>query len=154
MNRTVSILIAVFLATSLAATSYALATNSLFGLRFPSTNRTFGLADTNSVHQGISGKAVIANVSPVCALTGSQPATGPSLVITSVNGKTIVLAIDWALVNRCALVSQFQVPLQPGTYSVTLSPCSYLGCSTLPITVAVEPGAFTPVDINIVTGIY
>ena len=153
MKRVVTILIAIFFATSLAASCYALATNSLFGLGLHSTIPPFGFV-ARTLHQGISGNATIANVSPVCSISGSQSATGPSLVIRSSDGKTTTAQLSWNLVDQCALIAEFQIPLQPGTYSVTLAPCNYLGCNTLPVTVSVDAGAFTAVNINIVTGIY
>src|SRR6266550_7009503 len=84
----------------------------------------------------------------------SAPATGPDLIITSSNGRIQVVALNWTLQNRCELIAPFQVILSPGTYSLNLSSCSYMGCRVLPITVVVAPGFFTPVRINIVTGIY
>ncbi|MBO0888552.1 hypothetical protein J2P12_05565, partial [Candidatus Bathyarchaeota archaeon] len=153
MKRVAITLIAIFFVTALAASGYALATNSLFGLRLHSTIPPFGFVE-RTLHQGIGGNATIANVSPVCSVSGSQSATGPSLVIRSSDGKTTTAELSWNLVDRCALIAEFRIPLQPGTYSVTLAPCSYLGCKTLPVTVKVDAGAFAAVNINIVTGIY
>jgi hypothetical protein len=153
MKRVVTILIAIFFATSLAASCYALATNSLFGLGLHSTIPPFGFV-ARTLHQGISGNATIANISPICSISGSQSATGPSLVIRSSDGTTAITGLRWNLVDRCALTAEFRIPLQPGTYSVTLAPCNYLGCNALPVTVSVGAGAFSAVSINIVTGIY
>ena len=154
MKRALTVLFLAFLATSLTATSYALATslsltNAIFSIH-PDIDRTLNV----SSHQGITGSVTIANVSPVCSITESAPATGPDLVITSSNGRIQVVALNWTLENRCELISPFQVTLSSGTYSLNLSSCSYMGCRVLPITVVVVPGVFTPVRINIVTGIY
>ena len=154
MKRAFTVLFLAFLATSLTATSYALATspsltNAIFSIH-PDIDRTLNV----SSHQGITGSVTIANVSPVCSITGSAPATGPDLVITSSNGRIQVVALNWTLENRCELISPFQVTLSSGTYSLNLSSCSYMGCRVLPIIVVVVPGVFTPVRINIVTGIY
>lgn len=154
MKRALTVLFLAFLATSLTATSYALATslsltNAIFSIH-PDIDRTLNV----SSHQGITGSVTIANVSPVCSITGSAPATGPDLVITSSNGRIQVVALNWTLQNRCELIAPFQVTLNPGTYSLNLSSCSYMGCRVLPITVVVVPGVFTPVRINIITGIY
>jgi len=154
LKRALTVLFLAFLATSLIATSYALATspsltNAIFSIH-PEIDRTLNV----SSHQGITGSVTIANVSPVCSTTGSAPATGPDLVITSSNGRIQVVALNWTLQNRCELIAQFQVTLSPGTYSLNLSSCSYMGCRVLPITVVVVPGVFTPARINIITGIY
>src|SRR5207249_10838708 len=114
-------------------------------------------SSTLSLHDALpilTGSVTIANVSPLCSITGSAPATGPDLVITSSNGRIQVVALNWTLENRCELISPFQVTLSSGTYSLNLSSCSYMGCRVLPIIVVVVPGVFTPVRINIVTGIY
>ena len=154
MKRALTVLFLAFLATSLIATSYTLATspsltNAIFSIH-PGIDRTLN----GSSHQGITGSVTIGNVSPVCSITGSAPATGPDLVITSSNGRIQVVALNWTLENRCELIAPFQVTLSPGTYSLNLSSCSYMACRVLPITVVVVPGVFTPVRINIVTGIY
>lgn len=143
-----------FLATALVATSYAIATtpvftNTIFSIH-PGIDRTRNL----SSQQGMTGSVTIANVSPVCSATGSVPSTGPDLVVTSSTGRTQTVALSWTLQDRCELVAPFQVTLAPGTYSLTLSSCNYLGCRVLPITVVVILGLYTPVKLNIVTGIY
>ena len=153
MKRALTVLFLAFLATSLIATGYALATspsltNAIFSIH-PDIDQTLNV----SSHQGITGSVTIANVSPVCSITGSAPATGPDFVITSSNGRIQVVVLNWTLENRCELIAPFQVTLSPGTNSVNLSSCSYMGCRVLPITVVVVPGVFTPVRINIVTGI-
>jgi len=154
LKRALTLLLLAFLATSLIATSYALATspsltNATFSIH-PQIDRRLNV----SSHQGITGTVTIANVSPVCSITGSIPATGPALVITSPNRRIQVVSLNWTLQNRCELIAPLQVTLSPGTYSLNLSSCSYMGCRVLPITVVVVPGVFTPVRINIVTGIY
>jgi hypothetical protein len=154
LKRPIAILLLTFLATSLVATSYALATtpfltNTIFSLR-----RDIDRTQNISTQQGITGNTKIANVSPICAVTGSVPATGPELIITSSSGKTQAVALSWTLHDRCALIAPLQVTLSPGPYSLNLSSCNYIGCRVLPITVAVVPSVFTPVSINIVTGIY
>ncbi len=154
MKTALTVLFLSFLATSLIATSYALAaspslTNAIFSIH-PEIDRTLNVLS----HQGITGSVTIANVSPVCSITGSAPATGPDLIIRSSNGRIQVVALNWTLENRCELIAPFQVRLSPGTYSLNLSSCSYVGCRVLPITVVVVPGVFTPARINIVTGIY
>jgi len=154
LKRTLVLLLLVFLATSLLATSYALATSPFLTNAIFSIHRDVDRTQNISTHEGIIGNTKIANVSPLCAVTGSVPATGPDLIITSSSGKIQVVALSWTLHDRCALIAPLQVTLSPGTYSLNLSNCSYMGCRVLPITVVVVPGVFTPVNISIVTGIY
>src|SRR5438132_8972993 len=150
LKRALAVLFLSFLATSLIATSYALAaspslTNAIFSIH-PEIDRTLKVLS----HQGITGSVTIGNVSPVCSITGSAPATGPDLVIASSNGRIQVVALNWTLQNRCELITPFQVTLSPGTYSLNLSSCSYMGCRVLPITIVVVPGVFNTARINII----
>jgi hypothetical protein len=154
LKRPLALLLLAFLATSLAATSYALATTPSFTNTVFSVHPDVDWTEDLSSHQGITGSVAIVNVSPVCTLTGLVPATGPNLVVTSSNGRIQMVALSWTLQDRCQLIAPFHVMLSPGTFSLSLSSCSYMGCRVLPITVVVEPGVFTPAKINIVTGIY
>jgi hypothetical protein len=154
LKKPLVLLLFAFLATSLLATSYALATtpfhtNAIFSIH-PGIDRTQNL----SSQQGIAGSVTIANVSPVCSVTGSVPSTGPDLLVTSSTGRIQVVALSWTLRDQCELIALFQVFLAPGTYSLSLSSCNYMGCRVLPINLVVVSGVFTPVKINIVTGIY
>jgi hypothetical protein len=155
LKRPIALLLLAFLVTSLAATGYALATTPfLTHAIFSTHNQIDGIQDLSS-QQGITGTVTIANVSPICTVTGSVPATGPDLIITSSNGRTTQdVALSWTLQNQCQLVAPFRVTLSPGTYSLNLSSCNYMGCRVLPITVVVVPGVFTPAKISIITGIY
>ena len=154
MKKSFTLLFLMFLATALLATSYAMATtpvltNTIFSIH-PGISRTQNL----SSQQGITGRVTIANVSPICSVTGSVPSTGPDLVVSSSTGMVKVVALSWTLQDRCELVAPFQVTLAPGTYSLTLLSCNYLGCRVLPVSVVVVSGLYTPVKLNIVTGIY
>ena len=153
MKRPIALLLT-FLATSLVATSYALATTPFLTNTIFSIHRDIDRTQNLSSQQGITSSVTIGNVSPVCSVTGSVPATGPDLIITSANGQTRVVPLAWSLQDRCELTAPFQVALSPGTYSLALSSCRYMGCRVLPITAVAVPGVFTPVKINIVTGIY
>jgi hypothetical protein len=154
LKKPLVLLLLAFLGTSLLATSYALATtpfitNAIFSIH-PGIDRTQNL----SSQQGIAGSVTIANVSPVCSVTGAVPSTGPDLLVASSMGRVKVVALSWMLQDQCELIARFQVFLAPGTYSLSLSSCNYMGCRVLPISLVVVSGVFTPVKINIVTGIY
>lgn len=154
MKKALAILLLAFLATSLIATAYAIATTPFLTNSIFSIHRETDRAQNLMNHQGINGSATIANIAPVCTTTGSVPATGPDLVITSSTGQRQIALLSWTLQGQCELTAKFQAALNPGTYSVSLSPCNYMGCRILPITVVVVLGVFTPIKINIVTGIY
>lgn len=151
MTRIGGVLLIIFLATGLAGAAYAFTTASSLGL---ATFDNPSLHSSGSfLHQGLFGKATIGNISPLCTTGQDRPSNGPSLIISSIDGKIVVIPLSWSIVNGCSLVAQYHVPLQPGTYSVTLSPCPYMGCRNLPVTFIVTTGIFSQVDVNIVTGI-
>lgn len=151
MTKIAGVLLLIFLATGVAGTAYAFASTSIadFGAYDNPSLHSSGLF----LHQGLFGKVTIGNISPLCTVGRNIPSTGPSLIIGSADGKIVVVPLNWNMVNGCSLVAQYHVTLQPGTYSVTLSPCRYLGCRSLPVTVMVVPGMFSQVDVNVVTGI-
>ena len=148
LNKAAPILITVFLATALAAAGYALATGP------SASSQGEGFSFASSLHQGVTGKIVIANISPVCFMGKSESTLGPSLVISYADGRVLTEHPSWTLVNGCELVAEFVVLLPAGAYSITVSPCDYAGCLGLPTHFTVSPGMFTPVRIDIVTGIY
>jgi hypothetical protein len=154
LKKPLALLVLAFVVTALLATGYALATMPLLISTIFSIHTGIDRPQTLSSQQGITGSVTIANVSPVCSATGSVPSTGPDLVVLSSAGRIQVVALSWTLQDRCELISSFRVTLTPGTYSLSLSSCSYTGCRVLPLAAVVVPGIFTPVKINIVTGIY
>ena len=92
-------------------------------------------------------------MSPVCQLAGNESASGPSLTVSSAKGRIPEVQLERILVNRFALITQFLVRSQAGTYSVAVSPCNYLGCGVLPVEVTVNPEAFTTLKVEVTTGI-
>ncbi len=162
MRKITAVLAAVLVATfALGIAGYALALTPSQTLTTFSTKPSLGPTPAVSRHQGITGNATIEFVSPLC-FPGQPtvPTTGPGLVITSTEGKItegkiIVVSLSWSLVAGCITFAPIQVPLNPGTYSVTLAPCTYASCrSVLPITVNIQPGVYSPVVIRITTGIF
>ena len=151
MTKTAGVLLLIFLAAGVAGAAYALATTSI--VNFGASDNPSLHSSGSFLHQGLFGKATIGNISPVCTIGQDIPSTGPSLIIASADGRIVIVPLNWSIVNGCSLVAQYHVTLQPGTYSVTLSPCPYMGCQSLPATVVVLPGIFSQVDLNIVTGI-
>jgi len=98
----------------------------------------------------IEGKVTIGPFSPV------EPPTGPtvppgtyssrSLILKPWLGKTVYVPLDED--------GFFHAEVNAGSYQVTLSNCTFLGCSSsLPRTVEVKPGETTVLNIDIDTGI-
>jgi len=120
---------------------------------------------------GIIGNVSIGPIRPVCFVlqNGTNTVPGPSnsgeVVVTSQSGEQTSILVNWSIWGGCELLGSFKTELAPGTYSLTLSNClqdaRYPGCSqslhfgrsALPITVQVERGRLTPVNIGIDTGI-
>jgi hypothetical protein len=96
---------------------------------------------------------------PVCmanATTGPAPAPYSSIaaVVTSQqSGQAMTLPISW-LSNGCGVSGSIEASLAPGTYSLNLSSCQFMGCSSaLPKSFAIVAGLSTSVNISIDTGI-
>jgi hypothetical protein len=125
------------------------------------------------IETGIIGNISIANIQPVCMIPQSgtgivpSPSTSTEVVVTSLTGERTSIPVDWFIHFGCALEGSFQATLVPGTYSLTLSYCLQdprgaecpnalcgIQSCNLPITVQVESGRLTPVNIGITTGIY
>jgi hypothetical protein len=112
--------------------------------------------------QGIVGNITIGNVQPLCRNTGIISAQGPSLNAHSRTGTETIITVNWRLVASCTLKGTFHAQLNPGTYDLTITRCpSYPGAQAAcfflpnpPVTVTALPTRFTPVNIQITTGIY
>ena len=135
-----------------------LATFTLSVQTVASTSFRLDSVPSASLSQGIIGNATIAPYSPLCGPIPPQPAPGPSLNMTSIKGKPLLLVepLNWTLFNGCVLFVSFKVSLKPGIYNVTLSPCPFIcgpPSTPLPITVDVDHGLYTPIVINVITGI-
>src|SRR5712692_197382 len=112
--------------------------------------------------QGIIGNITIGNVQPLCRNTGTVPAQGPNLNAQSTTGTWTTITVNWTLIASCTLKGTFRAQLNPGTYNLTITSCPpYPGAEAAcfflprpPVTVTVLPTRFTPVNIQITTGIY
>ena len=98
----------------------------------------------------IQGTIVIGPWTPVEPIGGSHP---PPEVYTS---RHIIL--ESTLLPRVEIpmngTGYFTAQVKPGTYSLTMSNCTFLGCSrVLPMTVTVQQGETTTFQIKIDTGI-
>ena len=111
----------------------------------------FTLAYAPSLGTGtIEGRVTIGPWTPVEPVGGSHP---PPEVYTS---RRIIL--EGTLLPRVEIpmngTGYFTAEVRAGTYSLTMSNCTFLGCSrVLPMTITVKPGQTTKLQIEIDTGI-
>ncbi len=116
-----------------------------------------------SRHQGIIGNVTMDFWGVICTTAQSVPTKGPDLTMTSNNGRTLVVPLGWTPHHPCIHMASFLVDLNPGTYSVTLSPAIQcykpqpdefggIMCN-LPFTVKVEPGTYSHVVLAIAGGL-
>jgi hypothetical protein len=97
----------------------------------------------------LKGKVTIGPLCPVepCPATISNPYTSRAIILQNQTGEfflPVILQED----------GSFETEIGVGTYTLSLSECSFLGCSrSLPRTAKIEAGKDTEVEINIDTGI-
>lgn len=108
-----------------------------------------------SPHQGIIGNVTTDFYGVICTNVPSVPAQGSNLTITSNNRRTLLVPLSWTTHYPCISTASFLVDLNPGTYSISLSPA--IACDkpqpgegggimcNLPFTVEVEPGIYSHV---------
>jgi hypothetical protein len=96
---------------------------------------------------------------PVCSANstvGPAPSSYSSIeavVSPSPSGQATKLPIAWTS-NGCAVSGSVQASLAPGSYSLSLSSCTFMGCSSaLPKSFVVVAGQYTSIDVSIDTGI-
>jgi hypothetical protein len=96
---------------------------------------------------------------PVCsanATVGPAPSSYSSVeavVTPSPSGQASPFPISWTS-NGCEVSGTLQASLAPGSYSLSLSNCTYMGCaSALPRSFVVVAGQTTSVNVSIDTGI-
>jgi hypothetical protein len=111
----------------------------------------FVLSPATSAGRGvIVGTVDIGPFCPVQPITGCPPPAGlyssMEVILKQTLGPDIHVPIDD--------VGNFSVVVNPGTYSLTLSNCTFSGCtSALPETVVVHPNETVRVQVTIDTGI-
>lgn len=153
------------LTLAIAALLLATLAVGIAGYASPSTRALLDallLHPVEPLHQGIFGNVTKDYWAVVCTAEQSVPAKGQDLAVTSNNGKTLVVALSWTLHYPCISNASFLVDLNPGTYSVTLSPTVQchkplgefggITCN-LPYTVEVEPGIYSHVVLGIGGGL-
>jgi hypothetical protein len=101
----------------------------------------------------------IGPTAPVCRANSTITVSPPlyssieAVVTSQPSGQAVTLPISW-LSNGCSVSGSLKASLAPGTYSLNLSSCQLMGCSSaLPKSFVVVEGQTTSVNISIDTGI-
>jgi len=96
---------------------------------------------------------------PVCsvnATTGpasSQYSSIQAVITSQSSGQTTTLPVPWVS-NGCSVSASLQASLAPGSYSLNLSSCQFVGCSrSLPRSFVIATGQTTSIAVSIDTGI-
>jgi hypothetical protein len=96
---------------------------------------------------------------PVCmanSTTGPAPSQYSSIeaVVTSQpSGQNATFPVSW-LSDSCSVSGSFTASLPPGSYSLSLSSCQWMGCgSALPESFTISAGQTSSVQVSIDTGI-
>jgi hypothetical protein len=106
----------------------------------------------------LAAQVSIGPTAPVCmtnATTGPAPYPYSSIeaVVTPSSGANTTVPVDWTS-NGCEVSGSFHVTLSPGTYTLNLSSCTYMGCgSALPKAFTIYAGQTSDVTVSIDTGI-
>ena len=105
----------------------------------------------------LSATVGIGPTQPVCMANSTfGPASSQyssiQMIITSSSGQNNTLSTQW-LSNGCEAIGTAQASLGAGTYSLSLSSCTFMGCNTLPKTLTITANQITNVDVSIDTGI-
>ncbi len=113
-----------------------------------------GVALLSGLGQGqrgtLSGQVDIGPFCPVQPISGCPVPTG----VYSSREVVIQPVVGGSITVRLNDTGGFSATLAPGTYSLTLTNCTFVGCSSaLPKEVTILPGKTTFVQISIDTGI-
>jgi hypothetical protein len=101
----------------------------------------------------------IGPTAPVCranvTITSAPPlySSIEAVVTPQPSGQALTLPISW-LSNGCSVTGSLKASLAAGTYSLNLSSCQMMGCSSaLPKTFVIVSGETTTISVSIDTGI-
>jgi len=128
----------------------------------PSSTSTNVSASSTSMGAGsgtLDATFSVGPTQPVCSVnstSGPAPSSYSSIeavVTLSPSGQATTLPVTWTS-NGCEVTGSLQASLAPGSYSLSLSPCTFMGCaSALPKSFVVVAGQSTSIQISIDTGI-
>jgi hypothetical protein len=111
-----------------------------------------------SVDGTLAALFAVGPTQPVCSVssTSSPPTAYNSsigAVVTGGSGGTMTFPLNWVS-NGCEITASVTTALTPGSYTLSLSSCPYLGCdAALPKAFAIQAGQTTEVNVSIDTGI-
>jgi len=106
----------------------------------------------------LSASFSIGPTTPVCSANATigpapQPYASIVAVVNSSSGVVSSLPIGWVS-NGCEAMGVLQASLGAGSYSLSLSNCTFMGCSSsLPRSFVIAAGQSTSVDVSVDTGI-
>lgn len=109
-----------------------------------------------SVNGTLSAEISVGPTQPVCyayAPSGPAPSYFASIEILTTDpaGQTTAYPVDWVS-NGCYVTGSLSVSLAPGSYSLALSSCNWMGCrAALPRQFVIYEG-LSDVDVPINTG--
>jgi hypothetical protein len=136
--------------TSSASTSTSSTTTS--------TSSSSTIMETGSMGMLEAGFSV-GPTQPVCSVNStvgpapSQYSSIKAVVTPQPSGQAVTLPISWRS-NGCSVSGSLEAPLAPGTYSLSLSSCQWMGCAAaLPKGLVVISGQSTSIVVSIDTGI-
>ncbi|MDE1852404.1 MAG: hypothetical protein KGI38_01520 [Thaumarchaeota archaeon] len=95
---------------------------------------------------------------PVCYANATwEPAPSSydsiGVVITDSSGRTVTCPVNWVS-DGCYVMGSLTATLEPGSYSLNLTSCGWMGCrAALPKGFEIYSGTTTSVDVSIFTGI-
>lgn len=157
----VTVLIVAAIVGGMAVISLNPAAGPSFSVSTTSTSSVSGCT-TTSAGPGkgfLNGTVSMGSLRPVCQVNSSSgpvPSYIASIqaVVTSKSGNAVHIPIDWSLSGGCEAIGNFKAALDPGSYSLNLSSCSFMGCkAALPKAFVILPERTTSVQVVIETGI-
>ena len=106
----------------------------------------------------LDASLAIGPTEPVCRANATivpapEPYSSIDLVVNSSSGQITTLPVSWVS-NGCEVSGVVQASFAPDSYSLNLSSCTFLGCtSALPKSFVIVAGQSTSIDVSIGTGI-
>lgn len=131
---------------------------ALVTLRFTVGGSQYSSTTSSAANGVLSALVTIGPITPVCssnATAGPAPSSYSSIeaVVTPQRGSNLTIPVSWTS-DGCAVSGRFQALLPPGNYELSLSPCTFMGCtSSLPKSFTVNPGGQTTISVSVDTGI-
>ena len=118
---------------------------------------------TTSIAKGSAAGTLAAEIQigpiyPVCVVGAANNGVPDGIssiqaVITSLSNNMTMLPVSWTS-DGCNVSGSLGANFAPGTYQLSLSSCTFMGCQhALPKDFTILPGQTTQVEVSITTGI-